>query len=162
MAARQRDARIPCGAARVACDKLAQRDLSLRVTTIPALNSSSSNCLAGFWDLRRLWTPYRSGMTSGVTPEVELQSFLPQPHSLNYFEHQDHKNMGIVGLTVDIPSSRRPDTRTDRKHSPPRWKTVEFRCYATIACIVIPIMFWIPMTLSSCMFLSYLTKPSCR
>ncbi|KAF4597198.1 glycerol transporter [Pleurotus pulmonarius] len=87
-------------------------------------------------------------MTPGVTNEVELESFLPQPHALNYFEHRDHKNMGIVGLTVDIPSSRRSDTRTDRKQSPSRWKTVEFRCYVAIACIVVPIMFWIPMTLS--------------
>lgn len=49
----------------------------------------------------------------------------------------------IVKLTVDIPSSYQPQTTT------PRWKTPEFLFYYVVFIVVIPIMVWIPVRLSS-------------
>jgi len=57
--------------------------------------------------------------------------------------------MGLTGLTVDIPSSKRPLTSPDEKRPAARWSSVEFKIYYAIACIVIPIMVWIPVSLSS-------------
>ena len=51
----------------------------------------------------------------------------------------------IVKLTVDIPSSHQPQTAD----STPRWKTPEFFFYYVIFVAVVPIMVWIPVTLSS-------------
>ena len=51
----------------------------------------------------------------------------------------------IVKLTVDIPSSHQPRT-TD---TTPRWKTPEFFFYYVVFIVVIPVMVWIPVTLSS-------------
>ncbi|KAF8872573.1 MBOAT, membrane-bound O-acyltransferase family-domain-containing protein [Infundibulicybe gibba] len=53
--------------------------------------------------------------------------------------------MGLVGLTVKIPS---PPRNLDGKKLS-RWGTLEFRFYIALACVVIPIMFWIPINLSS-------------
>ena len=57
--------------------------------------------------------------------------------------------MGLTGLTVDIPSSKRPLTSSDEKRPAARWSSLEFKVYYAIACIVIPIMVWIPVSLSS-------------
>lgn len=60
------------------------------------------------------------------------------------------KRKGIVRLTVDIPSSNRVP-RSDNARSPPpsRWKTPEFAFYYAAALIVIPLMIWVPIDLSS-------------
>ncbi|TFK61685.1 MBOAT-domain-containing protein [Pluteus cervinus] len=54
--------------------------------------------------------------------------------------------MGLVDLTVHIPSTSTPH---GGQRPPPRWRTLEFKVYFTIAAIVIPIMIWIPVSLSS-------------
>ena len=51
----------------------------------------------------------------------------------------------IVKLTVDIPSSHQPQTTG----TTPRWKTPEFFFYYVVFIVVVPIMVWIPVTLSS-------------
>ena len=51
----------------------------------------------------------------------------------------------IVKLTVDIPSSHQPQTR----ETTPRWKTPEFFFYYVVFIVVIPVMVWIPVALSS-------------
>lgn len=53
----------------------------------------------------------------------------------------------IVNLTVDIPSSHQPQTTGT---SSPRWKTLEFFFYYVVFIVVVPVMAWIPVTLSSC------------
>ena len=51
----------------------------------------------------------------------------------------------IVKLTVDIPSSHQPQTAG----TTPRWKTPEFFFYYVVFAVVIPIMVWMPVSLSS-------------
>lgn len=51
----------------------------------------------------------------------------------------------IVKLTVDVPSSHQAQTAG----TAPRWKTPEFFFYYVVFVVVIPIMVWIPVTLSS-------------
>ena len=51
----------------------------------------------------------------------------------------------IIKLTVDIPSSYQPQT-TD---TIPRWKTPEFFFYYVVFAVAVPVMVWIPVTLSS-------------
>ena len=54
---------------------------------------------------------------------------------------------GVARLTVHIPSAFRKDA-VDEKSSPPRWSTLEFRLYFLVAAVVIPLMAWIPVSLS--------------
>jgi hypothetical protein len=51
----------------------------------------------------------------------------------------------IVKLTVDIPSSHQPQA----VDTTPRWKTPEFFFYYVTFVVVVPIMVWIPVALSS-------------
>lgn len=51
----------------------------------------------------------------------------------------------IVKLTVDIPSSHQPQAT----NTTPRWKTPEFFFYYVAFIVVVPIMVWIPVALSS-------------
>ncbi|KAJ3483605.1 hypothetical protein NLI96_g6202 [Meripilus lineatus] len=53
---------------------------------------------------------------------------------------------GITRLTVDIPSSRSSKPLVTH---PPRWGTPEFLFYGLIFCVVVPIMVWVPVQLSS-------------
>lgn len=55
----------------------------------------------------------------------------------------------LTDFTVHIPSSNRPNSDQLRLS---RWGTVEFKVYYAIALVVIPIMVWIPVSLSSRMF----------
>lgn len=56
---------------------------------------------------------------------------------------------GIVQLTVDVPSSYRPATNAEEIKSRPRWLTLEFLLYYMVAVVVIPLMVWVPMRLST-------------
>jgi protein-cysteine N-palmitoyltransferase HHAT len=51
----------------------------------------------------------------------------------------------ILKLTVDIPFSHQPQAA----ETSPRWRTPEFFFYYVIFIVVMPIMVWIPVTLSS-------------
>ncbi|GLB44756.1 putative membrane-bound acyltransferase family protein [Lyophyllum shimeji] len=55
--------------------------------------------------------------------------------------------MSIVDLTVDISEYSKPPPNVP---DPPkaRWGTLEFRVYTAVACVVLPIMAWIPISLS--------------
>ncbi|EIN03983.1 MBOAT-domain-containing protein [Punctularia strigosozonata HHB-11173 SS5] len=55
---------------------------------------------------------------------------------------------GILHLTVGIPSSYRKVPAEDTR-PPSRWTTPEFVLYYVMAAVVIPVMVWIPTTLSS-------------
>ncbi|KAF8333870.1 MBOAT, membrane-bound O-acyltransferase family-domain-containing protein [Amanita rubescens] len=52
----------------------------------------------------------------------------------------------VVKLTVDIPSSHRPPSVS--RLSPSRWATPEFKFYGVMFILVVPFMFWIPVSLS--------------
>ncbi|OCH89613.1 MBOAT-domain-containing protein [Obba rivulosa] len=67
----------------------------------------------------------------------------PEPHSA-----APHVRKGVTRLTVDVPSSYR--SAPPRRVQPAsRWSTPEFIFYGVIFCLVVPIMVWIPVTLSS-------------
>ena len=51
----------------------------------------------------------------------------------------------IVKFTVDIPFSHQPQAA----ETTPRWRTPEFFFYYVAFIVVIPVMVWIPVTLSS-------------
>ncbi|KAH7906814.1 MBOAT, membrane-bound O-acyltransferase family-domain-containing protein [Hygrophoropsis aurantiaca] len=60
---------------------------------------------------------------------------------------------GLAALTIDIPSSNkfpRPE-----RCSPPRWKTPEFIFYYVVAAVILPIMVWVPIRLSSPSHVNY-------
>ncbi|KAL0945527.1 hypothetical protein HGRIS_001009 [Hohenbuehelia grisea] len=83
---------------------------------------------------------------NGDGPSLELP--LPaqaQPTTSN--ELRAKRPMNIVDLTVDIPFSSRATLSSDERPKP-RWKTPEFRFYVAAACVVVPIMSWVPYTLS--------------
>ena len=54
---------------------------------------------------------------------------------------------GIARLTVHIPSTFRQKMPYNVV-SPSRWSTAEFKFYYMVALFVIPLMVWIPMSLS--------------
>lgn len=83
---------------------------------------------------------------STYPPPPELPRFLPlhlEPEPVR------RVRMRLVDLTVSIPSTN-SKTPLDEAKPPERWKTLEFRIYMVVACIVLPIMAWIPISLSSC------------
>ncbi|KDQ59021.1 hypothetical protein JAAARDRAFT_33744 [Jaapia argillacea MUCL 33604] len=58
------------------------------------------------------------------------------------------KPHGIISMTIEIPSSSRA-ARSPETRPPARWKTPEFAFYELAFLIVVPIMIWIPISLSS-------------
>ncbi|KAK2460146.1 hypothetical protein APHAL10511_007825 [Amanita phalloides] len=54
--------------------------------------------------------------------------------------------MSIIKLTIDIPSSLRPLSIS--RASPPRWSTLEFKFYFLMFVLVVPFLFWIPVSFS--------------
>ncbi|GBE88390.1 Glycerol uptake protein [Sparassis crispa] len=75
---------------------------------------------------------------------------LDMPTDLRSFEKDEvpRKRLSVTGLTIDIPSSYRPQVQA-APHPPSRWRTPEFIFYELVFCLVVPIMIWIPVTLSS-------------
>ncbi|KAK1230552.1 glycerol transporter [Marasmius sp. AFHP31] len=60
------------------------------------------------------------------------------------------KRMKLVDLTVDIPSSSRTTSiPNEAARSPSRWRSLEFKVYYVVAALVVPIMVWIPVSISS-------------
>ena len=60
------------------------------------------------------------------------------------------KRKGITRLTVNIPSSNRsPHTAVEETRSPSRWKSLEFTFYYVVFLIVMPVMIWVTVDLSS-------------
>ncbi|KAH9933568.1 MBOAT-domain-containing protein [Epithele typhae] len=73
-------------------------------------------------------------------------------HSKDVFEldpsAQPLRRTGLTKLTVDIPSSYNPKVQAEQ-HPQPRWRTPEFMVYYVVFVIALPVMFWIPYSLSS-------------
>lgn len=59
--------------------------------------------------------------------------------------------MSLVDLTAptSIIAAEKTSTRNAPSVKPARWRTPEFYVYYTVAIVVIPVMFWIPMSVSS-------------
>lgn len=56
----------------------------------------------------------------------------------------------VTDLTVNIPSSLNTSASTsERRPAPSRWGTLEFKIYYLVFMVVVPIMIWIPVSLSS-------------
>ncbi|KAK6906198.1 hypothetical protein I203_100183 [Kwoniella mangroviensis CBS 8507] len=61
------------------------------------------------------------------------------------------KKHSITDFTISIPGSTirtNTNTSTTTQHSIPRWNTLEFRLYALVFVVVVPMMIWIPIKLS--------------
>lgn len=55
---------------------------------------------------------------------------------------------GLTALTVDIPGANKAQ-RNDTPRPLPLWRTPEFLFYYLVAVVVIPLMVWVPVSLSS-------------
>ncbi|KAH8094526.1 MBOAT, membrane-bound O-acyltransferase family-domain-containing protein [Cristinia sonorae] len=62
------------------------------------------------------------------------------------------KQRGITRLTVDIPDATKPSSLSSR---PSRWRTPEFVVYGVVFLVVVPLMVWIPVSLSSTSHANY-------
>lgn len=56
------------------------------------------------------------------------------------------RRKGVAQLTVHIPEAA---ARTPPPASRSRWSTLEFRLYALVFAVVVPLMVWVPISLSS-------------
>ncbi|KAJ3854031.1 MBOAT, membrane-bound O-acyltransferase family-domain-containing protein [Lentinula lateritia] len=71
------------------------------------------------------------------------------PHPSFFFADRQSTSMTITDLTVKIPSSSRGTSiPNESNRKPSRWGTVEFKFYYVILCLALPLMIWIPITLS--------------
>ncbi|KAJ7129335.1 MBOAT, membrane-bound O-acyltransferase family-domain-containing protein [Mycena epipterygia] len=70
----------------------------------------------------------------------------PSPFHL---EPPQPKHMRLVDLTVHIPATSRSRALSQDTEKPARWKTIEFRIYAVFIFIIVLVMAWIPIALSS-------------
>jgi hypothetical protein len=66
------------------------------------------------------------------------------------------RRSGPTKFTVNIPESYPPPPTAQQtytvKPKPSRWSSFEFRIYAVVFAIVVPLMVWIPIRLSNCKF----------
>ncbi|KAJ3550711.1 hypothetical protein NM688_g5016 [Phlebia brevispora] len=79
---------------------------------------------------------------------TDLRRPHPKPDAFEFDLPPSKATSGIIRLTVDIPSSHITQSQHISR-PPPRWKTPEFIFYAFVFCAVVPIMIWIPISLSS-------------
>ncbi|KAI0091274.1 MBOAT, membrane-bound O-acyltransferase family-domain-containing protein [Irpex rosettiformis] len=70
-------------------------------------------------------------------------------HTFEVEQHSLSKRKGITRLTVEIPTSSSSKTQQKFSTQPSRWRTPEFMLYGVVFAIVIPMMCWIPIQLSS-------------
>jgi hypothetical protein len=80
---------------------------------------------------------------------MRVNSLPRAPISPFYLEPTQSKHMRLIDLTVHIPATTRSRPVAQEAEHPARWKTLEFRIYSVFIFIIVLIMGWIPMTLSS-------------
>ncbi|KAJ7087379.1 MBOAT, membrane-bound O-acyltransferase family-domain-containing protein [Mycena crocata] len=66
-----------------------------------------------------------------------------------HLEAAQSKHMRLIDLTVHIPATSRTPAPPQEYEHPARWKTIEYRIYAVFIFIIVLIMGWIPISLSS-------------
>ncbi|KAG6840338.1 hypothetical protein C0991_007339 [Blastosporella zonata] len=83
-----------------------------------------------------------------ITPLFKPNDYgptLPQP----WPERSSQRNrMILTDLTVDIPESHRVPKDAPEMKPKARWKSLEFKIYYAVACVMIPAMAWVPISLS--------------
>ena len=77
------------------------------------------------------------------------------------------RRSGATKFTVNIPESYPPPATAQQtynlKPKSSRWSSFEFRTYAVVFAIVVPLMVWVPIRLSNCKFpFSYMRSKSKR
>lgn len=88
-------------------------------------------------------------MTELNTTEYVYDPTLPEHQPWCVEAPPIRNRMILTDLTVDIPESTSKVPASDPQvHPKARWQTLEFKIYAIVACIVLPIMAWIPISLS--------------
>lgn len=81
---------------------------------------------------------------------TDLRSTIPlvPPFGLEEEVGKEKNHRGFTTLTVDIPDASKVQ-RTDAPRPRPLWRTPEFLFYYLVAAVIIPLMVWVPMNLSS-------------
>ena len=72
-------------------------------------------------------TPSNVGMNSDHVLPIHSPAIVQQFETVT--PATTRPTMGLTGLTVDIPSSKRPLTSSDEKRPAARWPTIEFKVY---------------------------------
>lgn len=77
-----------------------------------------------------------------------------EPVSYHPFSSEEiparRRGMAITDLTVEIPSTTRTTSNPgENSQKQSRWGTLEFTLYYIVLCVVVPLMIWIPVTLSN-------------
>jgi hypothetical protein len=94
-------------------------------------------------------------MTNEEETQIPLLPVHNDPESMGAPAHPaTHNGFNVTDLTVNIPSSvRHPlssaSTANGKQPAPSRWGTLEFKVYYVVFLVVVPIMVWIPVSLSS-------------
>ncbi|KAI0766788.1 MBOAT-domain-containing protein [Irpex lacteus] len=70
-------------------------------------------------------------------------------HTFDVEQPSQSKRKGITRLTVEITPTSNSTTRDRSSTQPSRWRTTEFLLYLLVFSTVVPLMFWIPIQLSS-------------
>ncbi|KAE9411626.1 MBOAT-domain-containing protein [Gymnopus androsaceus JB14] len=71
-------------------------------------------------------------------------------HPFSSEEFPARRRMAITDLTVEIPSNTRTTSNPgENSQKQSRWGTLEFTSYYIVLCVVVPLMIWIPVTLSN-------------
>ncbi|KAG6861629.1 hypothetical protein C0995_014068 [Termitomyces sp. Mi166 len=107
-------------------------------------------------DVRRLFMSEPHKLTdlqpvpkTPAAPEINRPYVYDLTFPQNVDSRLSHRNrMILTDLTVDIPESHRVPKDAPATPLKARWGTLEFRIYIAIACVMIPVMAWIPISLS--------------
>jgi protein-cysteine N-palmitoyltransferase HHAT len=69
-------------------------------------------------------------------------------HTFDVDSPAPRQRKGITRLTVDIPSSRVEKSNSRASHPLARWRTPEFIFYEIMFVLVVPLLIWVPVSLS--------------
>jgi hypothetical protein len=87
-----------------------------------------------------------------MSTEIPPPSSQHYPPQLGFFPSRKH--MKVTDLTVQVPSSR----PSEDLRKPSKWATNEYRFYLVILIIALPVMAWVPMSLSTSMSVGLATS----
>lgn len=88
---------------------------------------------------------------------TDLRQTTRPAHTFDVDSPAPRQRKGITRFTVDIPSSQVDPSHSRAPRPPPRWRTPEFIFYAVMFALVVPLLVWVPISLSQRMFLHLLS-----